>query len=74
MKVYRTKEEFTNEQNKEIRKRIKVVLNNWLDNTNGKEVLHDSDIEDLKFALEEIGVDITWKALYDFLGIWGDVQ
>lgn len=74
MKVYRTKEEFTNEQNKEIRKRIKVVLNNWLDNTNGKEVLHDSDIEDLKFALEEIGVNITWKALYDFLGIWEDVQ
>lgn len=74
MKVYRTKEEFTNEQNKEIRKRIKVVLNKWLDDTNGKEVLHDSDIEDLKFALEEIGVDITWKALYDFLGIWEDVQ
>jgi len=74
MKVYRTKEEFTNEQNKETRKRIKVVMNNWLDNTNGKEVLHDSDIEDLKFALEEIGVDITWKALYDFLGIWEDVQ
>ena len=59
---------------KEAIKRIKVVLNNWLDNTNGKEVLHDSDIEDLKFALEEIGVDITWKALYDFLGIWEDVQ
>ena len=74
MKVYRTKEEFTNEQNKEIRKRIKVVLNNWWDNTNGKEVLHDSDIEDLKFALEEIGVNITLEALYDFLGIWEDVQ
>lgn len=68
MKKYETKEEFLNEPNIKIRGKIKLVLNKWLENTNGREVLHDSDIEDLKYALEEIGIDITWKALYDFLG------
>lgn len=74
MKIYKTKEEFVNEQDNLIRQRIKSVLNTWLENTDGKDILHDSDIEDLKFALEEVGVYITWEALYKFLGIWDDVQ
>lgn len=68
-RLYKTKEEFLNEPNVTIRNKIKNVLNQWLENTEGREVLHDSDIEDLKYGLEEIGVYIQWKALYDFLGV-----
>lgn len=32
-----------------------------------RNVWHDSDIEDIKYALEEKGIEVTWKALYKFL-------
>lgn len=71
-KIYTTKEEFLSEPDNIIRRKIKRVLNNWYDNKKGRKILHDSDIEDLKYALEEIGIDITWKALYDFLGAYDE--
>ena len=55
--------------NRKLKKVFKKVFDNKLaeDEKLGRTVWHDSDFEDIREALRDNGIDVTWKALYKFL-------